>query len=157
MQKWIWRDILQELRERLVQNWSDCLANWWWLQLRLSRYDGRLPSEQKLFRLDQLREQSVTPVIQKLQVNLGAKLYGTSLLRGPRDTAAIYLANFVMYIEHSLPGSLKELTTSGKLSREKTFANFAVLWLFAKVFSAKFWGPGVLGAAQASNPRKFSP
>ena len=27
---------------------------------------------------------------------------------------------------------------SGKLSRKKTFANFAVLWLFAKVFSVKF-------------------
>ena len=32
---------------------------------------------------------------------------------------------------------------SGKLSREKTFANFTVLWQFAKVFSAKFgaWHP----------------
>ena len=32
---------------------------------------------------------------------------------------------------------------SGKLSREKTFVNFAVLWLYAKVFSAKFgaWCP----------------
>ena len=29
---------------------------------------------------------------------------------------------------------------SGKLSREKTFANFTVLWLFVKVFSAKFGG-----------------
>ena len=28
---------------------------------------------------------------------------------------------------------------SGKLSREKTFTNFVVLWLFAKVFSMKFW------------------
>ena len=27
---------------------------------------------------------------------------------------------------------------SGKLLREKTFANFAVLWLFTKVFSVKF-------------------
>ena len=26
---------------------------------------------------------------------------------------------------------------TGKLSREKTLANFAVLWLFAKVFSAE--------------------
>ena len=32
------------------------------------------------------------------------------------------------------------LLYSRKLSREKTFANFAVLWLFAKVFSAKFGG-----------------
>jgi len=29
---------------------------------------------------------------------------------------------------------------SGKLSREKTFANFTVLWLYAKVFSTKFGG-----------------
>ena len=29
---------------------------------------------------------------------------------------------------------------SGELSRRKTFVNFAVLWLFAKVFSAKFGG-----------------
>ena len=35
------------------------------------------------------------------------------------------------------------IPSSGKLSREKTFANFAVLWLYAKVFSAKFgaWHP----------------
>ena len=30
------------------------------------------------------------------------------------------------------------LPYSRKLSREKTFADFTVLWLFAKVFSAKF-------------------
>ena len=29
------------------------------------------------------------------------------------------------------------LPYSGKLSREKTFVNFTVLWLFAKVFSGK--------------------
>ena len=32
------------------------------------------------------------------------------------------------------------LPYSGKLLREKTFVNFTVLWLFAKVFSAKFGG-----------------
>ena len=36
--------------------------------------------------------------------------------------------------------SLGVLQYSGKLSREKTFANFTILWLFAKVFSTKF-GP----------------
>ena len=46
---------------------------------------------------------------------------------------------------------------SGKLSREKTFANFVVLWLFAKVFSVKFGGVVSFGTAQASNPQKFSP
>ena len=45
----------------------------------------------------------------------------------------------------------------GKLSREKTFTNFAVLWLFAKVFSVKFWGIVSFGAAKVSNPQKFSP
>ena len=46
---------------------------------------------------------------------------------------------------------------SGKLLREKTFANFVVLCLFAKVFSAKFGGVASFGVAQASNPRKISP
>ena len=32
-----------------------------------------------------------------------------------------------------------------------------VLWLFAKVFSAKIGGVASLGVAKASNPRKFSP
>ena len=42
-----------------------------------------------------------------------------------------------------------------KLSREKTFANFMVVWLFVKVFSAKFWGMVSFGAAKASNPQNF--
>ena len=46
---------------------------------------------------------------------------------------------------------------SRKLSRKKTFMNFVVLWLFAKVFAAKFWGSASFGTANASNPRKFSP
>ena len=52
--------------------------------------------------------------------------------------------------------SEEELPYSRKLSRKKPFANFAVLWLFAKVFSAKFGGVASFGAAKASNPRKFS-
>ena len=44
-----------------------------------------------------------------------------------------------------------------KLSREKTFAIFAVLWLNAKVFSVKFGDVVSFGTAKASNPRKFSP
>ena len=54
---------------------------------------------------------------------------------------------------------------SRKLSREKTFANFTVMWLFAKVFSAKFGGAVSFGLAKASNREnlfftnswKFSP
>ena len=36
--------------------------------------------------------------------------------------------------------------------REKTFANFVVLWLFTKVFSMKFAGVASFGAAKVSNP-----
>ena len=59
-------------------------------------------------------------------------------------------AGSVWYVGFKLP-------YSGKLSREKTFANFTVLWRFAKVFSAEFGGVASFGAAETSNPRKFSP
>ena len=49
--------------------------------------------------------------------------------------------------------TLHMLLYSGKLSREKTFA---VLWLFVKVFSAKFGGVASFGAPKASNPQNFS-
>ena len=42
-------------------------------------------------------------------------------------------ARLILYLEHGIP-------YSGKLLREKTFVNFVPLWLFAKVFSAKFGG-----------------
>ena len=42
---------------------------------------------------------------------------------------------------------VRDIPYSGKLSREKTFANFMVLWLYTNVFSAKF---GTL------HPRVFS-
>ena len=45
---------------------------------------------------------------------------------------------------------------SGKLSRERTFMNSTVLWLFVKVFSAKFGNKMFFGAAKLSNPQKFS-
>ena len=45
----------------------------------------------------------------------------------------------------------------GNFRGRKTFVNFAVLWLSAKVFSAKFGGVASFGAAQASNLRNFSP
>ena len=49
---------------------------------------------------------------------------------------------------------------SGKLSKEKTFANFAVLWLYAKVFFVKFgsWHPFVRqkrAIRESFLPRKF--
>ena len=41
----------------------------------------------------------------------------------------------------------------GKLSREKIFVDFAVLWLFMKVFSAKFGGVAPLGC-KSEQPAK---
>ena len=52
---------------------------------------------------------------------------------------------------------MHHLPYSRKLSREKTFVNFAVLWLFAKVFSVKFLGMVSFGAAKVRNLQKFSP
>ena len=40
--------------------------------------------------------------------------------------------------------------------RERKLANFVILWLFAKAFSAKFGSVAYFGGAKASNPRKFS-
>ena len=40
--------------------------------------------------------------------------------------------------------SQQKVPYSGTLSREKTFADFAVLWLFAKILSAKFGGVSIL-------------
>ena len=42
-----------------------------------------------------------------------------------------------------------KLPYSGKLLREKTFANFAVLWQYTKVFFRKIWGHGILWQKQA--------
>ena len=58
-----------------------------------------------------------------------------------------------------LLGVREEILYSGKLSREKTFTNFTVLWLFEKVFFAKFVDVASFGAAKASNLQKsyFSP
>ena len=50
---------------------------------------------------------------------------------------------------------VRKILYSGKLLREKTFANSVVLWLFTKVFFAKFGGVASLAVAKESNPRKF--
>ena len=43
----------------------------------------------------------------------------------------------------------------GKLSREKTFPNFKVLWLFTKVFSAKFGGVVLYGSTSKQFTKVF--
>ena len=48
------------------------------------------------------------------------------------------------------------LLYSGKLSREKTFLNFAVLWLFAKVFSVKFGGVASFGGTSGQSVKVLS-
>ena len=53
--------------------------------------------------------------------------------------------------------SLSKIPYSGKLLSEKTFANFAVLWLFRKVFSKKFGSVVSFGTAKVSNLEYFSP
>ena len=53
--------------------------------------------------------------------------------------------------------NLTQVPYSGKLSREKTFTNFTVLWLFVKVFSVKFGGVVSFDTARAAKPQKFSP
>ena len=50
---------------------------------------------------------------------------------------------------------VRKILYNGKLLREKTFANFVVLWLFTKVFSGKFGGVASFCMAKESNLRKF--
>ena len=45
---------------------------------------------------------------------------------------------------------------SRKLPRKKTFTNFKVLWLFVKVFSAKFGGMALFGDASEQSAKVFS-
>ena len=62
-----------------------------------------------------------------------------------------------------MDGTIKVVSQRGKytilynrkLSREKTFANFTILWLFVKVFVTKFGGVMSFGMAQASSPQEF--
>ena len=51
--------------------------------------------------------------------------------------------------------SLSKIPYSGNILSEKTFANFAVLWLFGKVFSEKFGSVASFGTAKVSNPEYF--
>ena len=48
-----------------------------------------------------------------------------------------------------------KLPYNGKLSREKTFVNFAVLWLFAKVFLHKIWWLGILWRGKSEQSVKI--
>ena len=45
---------------------------------------------------------------------------------------------------------------SGKLQKEKTFTNFELLWLFAKVFSTKFGDIASFGSTSEQSAKVFS-
>ena len=76
----------------------------------------------------------------------------TNLQRNPSKKTPLY------YRHLANPGpSQLYIPYSRKLSREKSFANFTVLWLFAKFFSVEFGGVASFGRAQVSNLRKFFP
>ena len=62
---------------------------------------------------------------------------------------------FIRTLQDSMWFYIQSSTNSTKLLREKTFTNFTVLWLYAKVFSTKFWDVPSFGAAKASNPWKL--
>ena len=51
---------------------------------------------------------------------------------------------------------VRKILYSEKLLGERTFANFVVLWLFTKVFSAKFGGVHLLPWPNKSNVKDFS-
>ena len=56
-----------------------------------------------------------------------------------------------------VPGIGGMIPYCGKLSREKTFiTNFEVLWLFAKVFCAKFGGVASFGSTSEQSAKVFS-
>ena len=88
----------------------------------------------------------------------GTPVWGGSIILGWWRTVLVSVISAYKrgHVITSSP-KLSQLPYSGKLLREKTFAIFAVLWLFVKVFSTKFGGVVSFGTAKASNPRKFSP
>ena len=63
-------------------------------------------------------------------------------------TASCYEYTYPCTFQHE---NLIILPYSGKLLREKTFANFTVLKL-VKVFLCKIWEHGTFGTVKASNP-----
>ena len=79
----------------------------------------------------------------------------------------VRLRVFIFTAKCPLYRPLSVYCIAGKLLREKTFANFKVLWLFAKVFSVRFGGVvsfgGTIGGASeqsakilfSTNLRKF--
>ena len=50
--------------------------------------------------------------------------------------------------------NMRLIPYSGKLSREKTFVNFTVLWLYVKLFCAKFEGCGILWCSKSEQSTK---
>ena len=77
------------------------------------------------------------------------------LLSYPLLSGVIVLANTLFLIGISLDiysETYPSILYSRKLAREKTFMNFAVLWLFVKVFSTKLGSMASFGTVKANNP-----
>ena len=87
--------------------------------------------------------------VQKAPVAYPCLVYYNATMKANKVSMYVCLYHHVNSTNHSL-------SYSGKLSGERTFANLTVLWLFTKVFSAKFGGVMSFGTAKVSNPRKFS-
>ena len=73
----------------------------------------------------------------------------TDIHAQPQTETSLCLHNYGL---HAKTFDINYHIRSEKLSREKTFANFKVWWLFARIFTVKFGG---VVSAQASKPLKF--
>ena len=86
---------------------------------------------------------------------LSPPLPSPPLPSSPLLSGVIVFANTLFLIVISLDiysETYPSIPYSEKLAREKTFMNFAVLWLFVKVFSTKLGSMGSFGAVKVNNP-----
>ena len=82
--------------------------------------------------------------VQKAPVAYPCLVYYNTTMKANKVSMYVCLYHHVNSTNHSL-------SYSGKLSGEKTFVNLVVLWLFVKVFSAKFGGVMSFGRQKWEN------
>ena len=83
-------------------------------------------------------------------------LQGESKLLPEQPSLEGFSPGYTSYTVCSTCTHLNRVLYSGKLSREKTFTNFEVLWLFTKFFSAKFRGVASFGGTCEQFAKVFS-
>ena len=71
--------------------------------------------------------------------------------------SVLYRVSSAVCLKRVLRDQNVAIPYGGKLSKEKTFVNFAALWLFAKVFSVKFGDVFVLWRGTSKQSTKVSP